>query len=520
MNRSFFARMASSPFLVAAQATLVCAVFGAIGCSKEPAAAAVAEFDAFHDMDDAPPAVRAMAAAVVRVGTIGEYGTGAFISGDGQLLTNNHILGADICAIKGCYASLTFGHERHKPPRAAMDVFVVPLHVDVGLDMAVVQVYSSGSSAGVGAKLVTPDFVTIESHDAASLVGTKVFVVGHPEGRLKKWSSGDVDDTEGSWIQSSAFTLPGNSGSPIVNEAGKLVGILHRGPSGEDLVTRSGLDVYSIGTASSALLNAMGDPLPSVMRDVTLAAASADDVVAHQSVYLNAHVSSVPLPAAAGAPAAPGAPPAPQPILSMLGDACDRGLARNDFASPDDLDTFQEPCVDAMQWIECESDAEAAFGVCPTGDDNKAWSARFSKAADRYYALHGALWLSGLSFGQASLQSSKGEGMVAAQQSLGQALAAAQPPMDFILTNYLAAFGIADYQGTKVVEYTQNYAKVTHYELSILRIAYTALWLANQGLMSGNDAIALLTKLMNDGKADLAAKLYIEDVLYNSKRLD
>ena len=95
-----------------------------------------------------------------------------------------------------------------------------------------------------------------------------------------------------------------------------------------------------------------------------------------------------------------------------------------------------------------------------------------------------------------------------------------QPPIDFILTNYLAAFGIADYQGTKVVDYTQNYAKVPHYELSILRIAYTALWLANQGLMSGEDAIALLTKLMNDGKADLAAKLSIEDVLYNSKRLD
>jgi S1-C subfamily serine protease len=146
----------------------------------------------FSDVSDAPPAIRAAAQAVVRISTAGELATGSFISATGVLLTNNHVLGVDICPIEGCYAQITFLYQRHSARQTPQTVFVVP----VGLDMAVVQVYDRPG----GPPLDTPSFLTLASRSPVSLVGTHVNVVGHPEGNLKKWTQGTVSDTDGTWI--------------------------------------------------------------------------------------------------------------------------------------------------------------------------------------------------------------------------------------------------------------------------------------------------------------------------------
>ena len=61
-------------------------------------------------------------------------------------------------------------------------------------------------------------------------------------------------------------------------------------------------------------------------------------------------------------------------MLASLGEACDAGLARTNYASPEDLTEALTPCVAAEFWIECRSDASAGFGVCPS--DASAWAAR------------------------------------------------------------------------------------------------------------------------------------------------
>jgi len=60
----------------------------------------------------------------------------------------------------------------------------------------------------------SPDFLSLTSRSALELLGTHVFVVGHPEASLKRWTEGTVVDTDGQWFKSTAFTLPGDSGSP------------------------------------------------------------------------------------------------------------------------------------------------------------------------------------------------------------------------------------------------------------------------------------------------------------------
>ena len=218
----------------------------ALACStgSDPSSATALPY--FNDITSAPAAIQAAARAVVRVGTSGQYGSGSFISGTGLLLTNNHILGTPVCPVEGCWVSLSFEYEVGQSRSEPRVLFAVPVAVDVGLDMATAQIYLSPG----GAKLATPDHLTLRPLSPAALVGMHVTVVGHPEGHLKKWTEGTVFDADGDWIQSTAYDLPGNSGSPFLDDAGQLVGLLHRSPKGWDLITRDGVNVSSIGTAS------------------------------------------------------------------------------------------------------------------------------------------------------------------------------------------------------------------------------------------------------------------------------
>ena len=477
-----------------------------LGCTKDAQQASVAAFDDFKDPSAAPLAIRTAAQAVVRISTEGSYATGSFLSADGLLLTNNHVLGVDVCPREGCFAKLTFSHQRHtSPPLPSVTVFVQPLHVDVGLDMALVQTFSV-SGGQKGDKLATPNFLAMDAQASSALLGRHVHVVGHPEGRLKKWTSGDVALIDGQWFWTTAFSLPGNSGSPILGDDGRIVGILHRGPTTEDLVTQTGVETYTIASASAPLVAAMAVDLPAAMRSVA-ATVTDDDVVARSTVYLNARVPTA------------NVNGTPKDVLVTLGEACDKALARSDFASPNDLDAALGPCTSAASWIDCRSDKDPeTYGVCPA--DPAAWTTRFRGVFDRWRALNGTLELTYVSFAVASLGATKAAGADAATAALTAALNEAQPPPTFRIASYMASQGVAAYAGMSALDYVRNYSTVPHYELSLNWIVSAELWLNSDHLISGDDTIAFLKRVAADPKIDLSQKLYIEEVQYNSSLLD
>jgi V8-like Glu-specific endopeptidase len=469
-------------------------------CSNQDAHTVV--LPSFSDVSSAPPAIQTAGQAVVRIGTAGEIATGSFISPTGMLLTNNHVLGVSICPKEGCYAEIIFMYQRHSAVQKPQTVFVVPIAVDVGLDMAVVQVQSGPG----GAPLDTPSYLTLSSRDAGSLRGMHIHVVGHPEGHLKKWTQGQVVDSDGTWITFTAYSLPGNSGSPILDDAGHLVGILHRGPTAQDLVSNSGIDEYSVGTASDALIQGMSAPLPPAMRSIA-APVTDDEVAQNQAVYLNARVQTAMVNGTA------------KPVLSSLGAQCDLGLARQDYASPDDLSNALAPCSQAELWIECRGDAApGGFGVCPPDPD--VWLQRYQDVYDHWRKLNGQLALDMVSFGPAALASSQAQGMGTGAQKLAAALSAANAPLDFLGANYLAAFNVDSYAGTRIVDFVRAYAKWTGYALSATEIASTALWLNHNGQLSGDGTRSFLETLAADDQVDVGTKLFIEDVLYRSGALD
>jgi hypothetical protein len=123
------------------------------------------------------------------------------------------------------------------------------------------------------------------------------------------------------------------------------------------------------------------------------------------------------------------------------------------------------------------------------------------------------------SFAPASLSSSMASGQQVGAQSLQQALAAANPPLNPKIANYLAAFNIASYQGSSIVNFVRGYSRIPDYALSGQQIVSAALWLNHNQALSGNETLALLAALAKDGAIDVATKLGIEQVRYRSGAL-
>lgn len=331
-----------------------------------------------------------------------------------------------------------------------------------------------------------------------------VTVVGHPEGRLKKWTDGVVAFWSGNWFQSTAYILPGDSGSPALDENGQIVGIVHRGPTGEDLITNQGVNVYSIGTASASILSSMTAPLPTVMIS-TAASTTSNDAVANDRVYLNARSATVTV---AGVST---------PALTLLGAACDTALARNDFVSPDDLSTALTPCNDATYWMECRVDASPVpYGVvCPSASDAVSWTNRFQMMNALYRGMNGSLDLYPISFGISHLASSMSTGYAAGANALEQAITQARPELDFTLANYLAAFQVTPYAGWDIAAFVLAYRSVPRYELEATSIASAAGWLFSHGAISRSQMLNVLSQLRGDPSVAVGTKLYIEELEYS-----
>jgi V8-like Glu-specific endopeptidase len=475
---------------------------GAVACSSKATPAVT--LPSFSDITTAPAPIQKAAQAVVRIATANGLATGSFISPTGLLLTNNHVLGTAVCPVEGCFAQITFNYQRGTKATSPQTVFVVPTAVSAGLDMAVVQVYSSQG----GSQLATSSYLTITSRTPAQLEGTHVTLVGHPEGHLKKWTAGEVVDSDGEWVYTTAYLLPGNSGSPLLDDSGDIVGIIHRGPTGEGYFSADGANTFSLGSASSFLSAAMSAPLPPEMVSVQAATTQAD-VVTNDLVYLNGHVATANLGGGTTVD-----------VLTALGSACDTALAGS-YGTPDDLDAALQPCYDALSWIECRADAQSSPGgtECPDATDAALWQTRFTQMNAATVAMNGQTSLDPVSFGVAALQSSTATGLTAGAASLQQVLTAASVPIDFGVANYLAAFAIGQYAGTSTSDYVVNYSKVAGYALDGTDIASSAVWLANNSLIQGSQALSVVQALYTDPSIDVGDDLYIEDILYQSGSL-
>ncbi|HEX5655783.1 MAG TPA: trypsin-like peptidase domain-containing protein [Polyangiales bacterium] len=459
------------------------------------------------DLDRAPKVMQEAAKAVVRVShPAGTSGTGSFISPDGLLLTNAHVLGGETCAREGCEIALTFQHQRGTLNLPARTVYAVPQHVDIGLDMAALQIFVDEAKTQ---RLPSPYFLTIEPHTALELLGQHVNAIGHPLGRLKKWSSGVVIDAEGEWFDTSIFSLPGSSGSPILNDAGLLVGLLHRGAQGVDLITRTSTQVTAIASASADLQRGLTAPLPSTI--VSLAAPlSADEALSHADAFLaastwKANVDGQPL-----------------SLAWLMGTDCDEALARDDFDSVEELQSALSPCFKALSFLECRTDVyeqtRSRPRECPT-DERATWQRRLQAAFDKQLLLNGSLDLSAVSFSLEPLADTQAAAEQTARTNLLATLDRVEPRLDFSIASYLIAYNVFTYDNQDLRDVILGYAKAPFYERNAWEITTSAFWLYAADRLSREQTLTIAKDLYRDGKVTLGARLRIEDLLYGSDEL-
>ncbi len=143
-------------------------------------------------------------AAVVTVETASGTGTGFYISKEGHLLTANHVVGSSkLVKIKTATGRVLPGEV---------------LSCDPKRDVALLKTAA-----------VPFDPLPIRTSDPGA--GEEVFAIGSPLGDVFNGSitrgvvSGYRDTPGGRFLQSDVSILPGNSGGPLVDAAGQVVGI-------------------------------------------------------------------------------------------------------------------------------------------------------------------------------------------------------------------------------------------------------------------------------------------------------
>lgn len=452
----------------------------------------------FYDLPSAPTEIQTAAKAVVRLTTARYYGTGSFISENGLLLTNNHVLGETECPVEGCVVSVAVLHQIGEEPQDDQQYWATPVTFDAGLDIAILQLGPLDSDEP---PLKTPSYLKFDEQTGEDLLGQRVTVVGHPEGALKKWSEGTVVEATGKWITTTNFILSGDSGSPILNDDGKIVGIVHRGPDDIDLISDEGVNVYTIGSPSAAIKAALNAPLPATAFSGTADTTEAN-ALDYDSALLNAQQTTV---SVAGTQV---------DLLDILGRACDLALNDKDYPSLEHLYSNLYPCFAAESWIDCRQDY-ATYPICPSDAERPLWRERFQTLNAIQMAMTGIVDYASIGPAIAQLENTYDEGVVAGTKSLQQVLDAASPTLNFELAYYLAMFEIADYDGTSVSAYITNYSKVPGYELGATSVAYAGSWLAGNRAISVPQLVTLLKSLMSDSKVDISAKLASESMLYS-----
>jgi len=133
-------------------------------------------------------------------------GTGFIVDAQGLILTNQHVIGPSN------YIAVQFDPERK--------VRAVLLAADPQKDIAVLLANLSGIPQATPAPLLTPD-----SNEPGVVEGEKVFTIGSPLTQRKILTTGIVSKVEPRAIISDINVNPGNSGGPLFNSLGRVVGL-------------------------------------------------------------------------------------------------------------------------------------------------------------------------------------------------------------------------------------------------------------------------------------------------------
>jgi S1-C subfamily serine protease len=158
--------------------------------------------------------------AVVQVSARGSTGSGFFVTADGVVVTNAHVVSDE--------ASVMVTTSSGKQLQST------DIYVDQDRDLALIKVPIAGNSF-LGLNLATPaagsDVIAIGTpgaHDVTGILRLPNTVTKGVVSGIRRFSDGTaagVPGRGGVWIQTDATINHGNSGGPLLNRSGEVIGI-------------------------------------------------------------------------------------------------------------------------------------------------------------------------------------------------------------------------------------------------------------------------------------------------------
>jgi len=148
--------------------------------------------------------------STVIIRTLSSQGTGFFINESGYIVTNSHIL-------------LTSDNQTYNLIQIITSDNQIYIGELIGLD----------SSLDIALLKINSNYPKLELENSANVkIGEKVIAIGNPEGLTFSVTDGVVSATQrqsslgsASYIQTNAQLNKGNSGGPLINKEGKVIGI-------------------------------------------------------------------------------------------------------------------------------------------------------------------------------------------------------------------------------------------------------------------------------------------------------
>ncbi|MFN3189547.1 MAG: S1C family serine protease [Aureliella sp.] len=154
--------------------------------------------------------------AVVTVNTPSGVGSGFLISNRGHLITNYHVIEEELDISVVAFQKTKSGYERKQLKKVKI------LAVNPHRDLALLQIDSQ--------EMIDLDLPHVVIADKEVAVGDMVFAIGNPLGLERSVTQGIVSSVTRTlehlrFIQTDAAVNPGNSGGPLFNLRGEVVGV-------------------------------------------------------------------------------------------------------------------------------------------------------------------------------------------------------------------------------------------------------------------------------------------------------
>lgn len=141
--------------------------------------------------------------SIVKLKSSGGFGTGFFVDQEGYLITNAHVVGSETI-IQGYLGSSPILLE-----------FEVSAHGEsMGLDLALLKLISD------------TEIVPLPLAQNIPKLASTIFVVGNPNNLGISVSKGTLSRSSEKEYQLDVTVNPGNSGGPVMNEKGEVIGVV------------------------------------------------------------------------------------------------------------------------------------------------------------------------------------------------------------------------------------------------------------------------------------------------------